>query len=429
MSLKTLAILGTVSFCICLRLPAQITTAEITGTVTDTADAVIAGATVTATNPATNTQRTATTSGAGVYSLSALPPGVYSLRVEMPGFSSQVRSNIELQVAQVARFDVTLQVGNVTEVVEVQGGAPLIETDNTSLGTVIENQRILDLPLNGRNYLQLAALTPGATTAAPASFVMGLRQGGTRSLFTLTVSGQRIIFNRYLLDGLENTSPNWQSYIFLPSLDALQEFKVESGITPAEYGKNATQINVTTKSGTNNLHGSAWEFVRNSYFDARNYFNPKSVEQPPFKRNQFGFTIGGPLYVPKVFNGRNKLFFMVNYEGLRERKALVQPATVPPSAWVNGDFSAVATPIYDVNTRVLNAAGNAVISSTPFPGNRIPASRLAPISVKYMQDWMPTVNAAVATANNFTNTEGRPTDNNQENARFDWVQNSNSTFF
>ena len=413
----------------CLGLPAQITTADITGTVIDSAGAVITGATITATNAANNTQRTVSTSSAGVYNVNALQPGVYSLRVEKPGFSAQLRSNIELQVAQVARFDVTLQVGSVTEVVEVQGGAPLIETDTTSLGTVIENQRILDLPLNGRNYLQLAALTPGASTAAPASFVMGLRQGGTRSLFTLTVSGQRILFNRYLLDGLENTSPNWQSYIFLPSLDALQEFKVESGITPAEYGKNATQINVTTKSGTNNLHGSVWEFLRNNYFDARNYFNPKSKPQPPFKRNQFGFTLGGPVFIPKVINGRNKLFFMVNYEGLRERKALVQPATVPPSAWVNGDFTAVTTPIYDVKTRVLNAAGNGIASSTPFPGNRIPANQLQQISRRYMQEWMPTVNASLATANNFTNTEGRPTDNNQQNARFDWVQSANSTLF
>ncbi len=429
LSQTCLRVFATALLLSCLRLPAQITTAEITGTVTDSAGAVIVGAKVTASNSATNTQRTVTTSSAGVYNLTALPPGSYSLRVEMQGFTSQVRSNFELQVAQVARFDVSLQVGNVAEVVEVQGAAPLIETDNTSLGTVIENQRIIDLPLNGRNYLQLAALTPGATTAAPASFVMGLRQGGTRSLFTLTVSGQRITFNRYLLDGLENTSPNWQSYIFLPSLDALQEFKVESGITPAEYGKNATQINVTTKSGTNELHGSAWEFVRNSYFDARNYFNAKPTPQPPFKRNQFGFTIGGPMFLPKIFNGRNKLFFMVNYEGLRERKALVQPATVPPSAWVNGDFSAVSTPVYDVRTRILNAAGNGVASSTPFPGNRIPANRIEAISTRYMRDWMPNAIGSVATANNFINTEGRPTDNNQQNARFDWVQNSNSSFF
>ena len=192
---RILAVAVTGMFAFGVRLPAQITSSEITGTVTDSGGAVIVGAAVTATNVATNTRRTTTTSSAGVYNLTALPPGTYSLRVEMQGFGAQMRSNIELQVAQVARFDVTLQVGNVSEVVEVQGGAPLIETDNTSLGTVIENQRILDLPLNGRNYLQLAALTPGATTAAPASFVMGLRQGGTRSLFTLTVSGQRITFN------------------------------------------------------------------------------------------------------------------------------------------------------------------------------------------------------------------------------------------
>ena len=411
------------------RATAQITSGEITGTISDSAGAVIAGATVTATNTATNTTRTATTTSAGVYNLTALPPGVYTVRIEKQGFSAQVRTGIELQVAQVARFDLTLQVGSVSEVIEVQGGAPLIETDNTSLGTVIENKRIIDLPLNGRNYLQLAALTPGASTAAPASFVMGLRQGGTRSLFTLTVSGQRILFNRYLLDGLENTSPNWQSYIFLPSLDALQEFKVESGITPAEYGKNSTQINVTTKGGTNELHGTAWEFVRNNVFDARNYFNAKPAAQPPFRRNQFGFTIGGPVVIPKLIDGRNKLFFMVNYEGLRERKGLVQPATVPPSAWVAGDFSAVTTPIYDVSTRVLNPAGNAVLSSVPFPGNRIPANRLQPISQRYMRDWMPTVNASLATANNFINTEGRPTDNDQQNARFDWVQSSNSSMF
>jgi hypothetical protein len=414
-----------------LALPAaaQVTTAEITGTILDSGNAIIAGATVTASNPATNTSRTVTTSNAGVYNIPALPPGVYSLRVEMKGFTSQVRNNIELQVAQVARIDLTLQVGNVSEVVEVQGGAPLIETDNTSLGTVVENKRIIELPLNGRNYLQLAALTPGATTAAPASFVMGLRQGGTRSLFTLTVSGQRIVFNRYLLDGLENTSPNWQSYIFLPSLDALQEFKVESGNTPAEYGKNATQINVTTKSGTNEMHGTAWEFLRNNFFDARNYFNPRGTPQPAFRRNQFGFTLGGPVTIPKLINGKNKLFFMVNYEGLRERKALVQPATVPPNAWVQGNFSAVPQAVYDVNTRVLNAAGNAVVSSTPFPGNIIPANRLAPISQRFMRDWMPAVNAAVATANNFVNTEGRPTDNDQQNARFDWNQSTASTWF
>jgi hypothetical protein len=407
---------------------AQITTAEITGEVTDSAGAAVADATVTVTNAATNIQRTVRTGESGAYTVPALPPGTYTLRVEKAGFSAQVRSGFELQVAQVARFDIVLQVGSVSEVVEVKGGAPLLETDNTALGTVIENQRILDLPLNGRNYLQLAALTPGATTAARSSFVAGLRQGGTRSQFALSVGGQRLFFNRYLLDGLENTSPNWQSYIFLPSLDALQEFKVESGITPAEYGKNLNQINVTSKSGTNEFHLTAWEFLRNSFFDARNYFDPRTGPQPPFKRNQFGFTFGGPVTIPKLIDGRNRLFFMVNYEGLRERKALVQPATVPPSAWVAGDFRAVSTPIYDVYSRVYDASG-AVLSSTPFPGNVIPGNRLQPISAAYMRDWMPRVEANNVVANNFVNTEGRPTDSDQQNARFDFAESSARTYF
>jgi len=405
----------------------QITTAEITGTVTDAAAGVIAGATITVTNAATNAQRRVVSSETGSYNIPALPPGVYTIRVEKPGFSAHVRPDVILQVAQVARIDARLEVGNVTEVVEVKGGSPLLETDSTGLGTVIENQRILDLPLNGRNYLQLAALAPGATTAARPSFVAGLRQGGTRSQFSLSVSGQRLFFNRYLLDGLENTSPNWQSYIFLPSLDALLEFKVESGITPAEYGKNLNQINVTSKSGSNELHATAWEFVRNAYFDARNFFDPRTGPQPPFKRNQFGFTLGGPVLIPKLINGKNRLFFMVNYEGLRERKALVQPATVPPSAWIAGDFRAVSTPVYDVNTRVFNAAGG-VVSSTPFPNNTMPANRLHPISLAYMRDWMPRVDAAVAVGNNFVNTEGRPTDGNQQNARFDFQQNSSMSW-
>jgi len=415
---------------LCAALPSlpQITTAEITGTVTDPGGAVVTGAKVTVTNVATSATRTSTSNEEGVYRIPSLNPGLYTLRIELAGFTAQVRTGVELQVAQVGRIDVALQVGNVSEVVEVKASVPLIDTDTTSLGTVIENQRIVELPLNGRNYLQLAALTPGATTAAPASFVAGLRQGGTRSLFTLSVAGQRIFFNRYSLDGLENTDPNWQSYIFLPSLDALQEFKVESGTVPAEYGLNVTQINVTTKSGGNNVHATAWWFVRNNAFDARNFFTPATAPMPPFRRNQFGFTLGGPVVIPKLINGRNKLFFMVNYEGLRERKALVQPSTVPPQGWVAGNFSAVNGTIFDPFSRQLGPTG-AVLSSTPFPGNIIPRNRIAPISTAYMTQWMPQVPGLTVSPNNFVNTEGRPTDANQQNARFDYTQSSNVNWF
>jgi hypothetical protein len=410
-------------------LRAQIPTSEITGTVTDPSGAVVTGALITLANPATNTQRTVRTNTAGIYDLPALLPGNYNLKIEMAGFNAQVRNDIGLQVAQVARIDISLQLGNATQVVEVTGGAPVLETESTSVGTVIENQRIVELPLNGRNYLQLAALTPAATTNSPPSSVMSLRQGGTRSLFTLSVGGQRIFLNHYTLDGIENTDPNWNSYILLPSLDALQEFKVETGIFPAEYGHNMSQINVTTKSGSNRLHGSAFEFLRNSDLDAKNYFDVKTQPIPPFKRNQFGATLGGPVEIPHLVHGKDKLFFFFDYEGLRERKALTQGATLPPASWIAGDFSGVSTMIYDPTTRIINPAGTAVTSATPFPDNKIPSNRIAPISSQYFAKFIPVINApANALANDFINNEGRPTDTNQETSRFDYAQSVNSNW-
>ena len=173
-------------------LGAQTTTGEITGTVTDSTGAVVPGATITVTDLTTNTRRSVQTNAAGVYSLPALPPGTYSLRTEMQSFEAQIRNNITLQVSQVARIDVALKVGDVSQAVEVQGGAPVLETESTAVGTVIENQRIVELPLNGRNYLQLASLIPGANSSGAFSSVTNQRQGGTRSQFNITIGGNRI---------------------------------------------------------------------------------------------------------------------------------------------------------------------------------------------------------------------------------------------
>jgi hypothetical protein len=318
---------------------AQGPTGEITGTVVDPTGAVVAGATVTVTNPSTNTQRVVKTNSSGIYDVPALMPGNYNLKAEVPGFTTQVRNDIELQVAQVARIDFTLQVGNVTEVVEVAGGAPVLQTETTDIGTVVENRRIEDLPLNGRNYLQLTSLIPGATTYGPPAAQGQGRMGGSRNDFTLNVAGQRLSYNHYTLDGVENTDPNFNTYLLLPSLDALQEFKVESGQFQAEYGRGISQVNVTTKSGTNEIHGSAFEFLRNADLDAKNYFDSKTQPIPPLKRNQFGATAGGPVIIPKILRGKDKLFFFFDYEGLRERKALTQTATVPSALWRAGDFT------------------------------------------------------------------------------------------
>src|SRR5262249_46744843 len=198
----------------------------------------------------------------------------------------------------------------------------------------------------GRNYLQLASLVPGVTTYGPSNSIAQARSGGDRSNFTLNVSGQRLQYNHYTLDGIENTDPNYATYLFQPSVDALQEFKVETGTYSAEYGHGMGQENVITKSGTNQLHGSVFEFLRNSKLDAKNFFDKPTDPIPPFKRNQFGGTIGGPVILPKLIDGRNRLFFFFNYEGLRQRKAQTALSQMPFASDRVGNFAGSATTIY-----------------------------------------------------------------------------------
>jgi len=401
-----------------VALFAQAGTAEINGTITDSSSAVVSGATVTISNPATGFSRVLKTNDQGIYSAPALLPGIYTIKVEATGFQAQSRGSVELQVGQAAALDFSLKVGNVSEVVEVTGGAPVLETESTSVGTVIENKRIVELPLNGRNYLQLASLIPGATTNGPASSQGQQRMGGARNQFALNVAGQRVHFNHYALDGMENTDPNFNTYLFLPSIDALQEFKVESGLFSAEYGRGIAQVNVSTKGGTNQLHGVAFEFLRNSYFDARNFF---AATNPPFKRNQFGGTISGPVVLPK-FDGRNKLFFMFNYEGLRERRALTQTGTMPDARYRSGNFGFLNRTIRDP----LNPGQN-------FPNATIPESRIHPLSRRTLNDFYPLPTqaggGALGIANNYLNDEGRRTDGNQFSVRGDLTSIANNTFF
>ena len=394
---------------------------ELNGTITDASGAAAPGVTVTISNPATGLTRVLKTNEQGIYTAPALNPGVYSIRIEKQGFQSQSRPGIELLTGQAPSINFTLTVGNVTEVIEVTGSAPVLDTETTSVGTVIENKRIVELPLNGRNYLQLASLIPGATTNGPASSQGQQRMGGARNSFALNVAGQRVHFNHYALDGMENTDPNFNTYLFLPSIDALQEFKVESGVFGAEYGRGIAQVNVSTKSGGNQFHGVAFEFLRNSYFDARNFF---ARVNPPFKRNQFGGTFSGPVIIPKLFNGKDKLFFMFNYEGLRERRSLTQTATLPDARYRSGNFG------------FLNRPGGIRDPMNPgqvFPNATIPPSRISPISQKVLNDFYPLPNqaggGALGIANNYLNDEGRRTDGNQFTTRADWTAIQNQTYF
>jgi hypothetical protein len=312
-------------------LPGQ-TFGEITGEVHDPSGSVVAGSDVKLVSKATGAERTTVTNGAGLYSFPALQPGVYDVTASKQGFQTTTRTDVELQIQQTARVDFALQVGQTSQTVEVTAGAPLLNTENSSIGAVIENRRIVDLPLNGRNFLALVSLTPNISTGFGNNATATNVVGGDRAQQNISVAGARSEFNHFTLDGVENTDPNFNTYVFLPSIDALQEFKVQSGVYPAEFGRGIGQVNVSTKSGTNSFHGTLFEFLRNDKVDAADYAFVKAAPKNPLKWNQYGYTFGGPVWIPKIFNGKNRLFFMSNWEGFRERKALQGIYSVPTAA-------------------------------------------------------------------------------------------------
>jgi Carboxypeptidase regulatory-like domain len=412
---------------------AQTPSGEISGIITDPSGSPVPGVTVTLTNTGTNAIREVQTNSAGLYVLPALLPGVYTLRAQLAGFRIIERKDIEIQVGSSNRIPMTLELGDLAEVVEIVGGSPLVQSNNASIGTVIENRSIVELPLNGRNYLQLTSLIPGATTNGPSSSQGRQRMGGQRNSFALNVAGQRIHFNHYSLDGIENTDLNFNSYMLLPSVDALQEFKVEAGLFDAEYGRAIAQINASTKSGTNRFHATLFEFTRHSSLDAKNYFDRDDQPIPPFKRNQYGMTLDGPVVLPRILNGRNRLFFLFNWEGLRENKSITSSPSVPLTAWRTGDFSQLRDAsgnlitIYDPATRVFDAAGNVTQAPTPFQGNRIPANRIDPVSQKLLEFYP--VPLREQPGANFVNDEAKRVDADQFTYRFDFIENDSSRWF
>ena len=399
---------------------------SIGGEARDASGAVVAGATVTAINVGTNASRSVLTNEAGAYSFPSLPPGIYTVKVEKAGFKTLIRNQIELQVQLAARVDFDLQIGQVNESVEVRADAALLVTDNSTVGTVIENKRIVELPLNGRNYLQLVSLAPNVSTGFSGQGQASARQGGIRAAQTISVAGQRTNFNHYTLDGVENTDPNFNTFVVMPSIDALEEFKVQTGVYPAEFGRQTAQINVLTKSGTNQYHGTLFEFLRNDKMDANPYsFTSIRTTKDPFKWNQYGFTLGGPVWIPKVFNGKDKLFFMANYEAYRKRGNTTGLYSLAPVAVQGGDFSGISSKIYDPLTRALAADGK-TITATQFPGNVIPQARISSISKKLLEFYRtPTLPGPV---NNYVTALARPQNRDQFVLRMDYVESSKSTW-
>ena len=405
------------------------TSGTIVGNVRDSTGAAIGGAAVTVTNTQTNAIRSAVTDGSGLYNFPALPPGPYTVKAEFKGFQTAIRNGVDLQVQQTAQIDIALQPGNVHQTVEVTAATQMLATDDATVGTVIENKRITDLPLNGRDFLQLIALSPNVTSGFGAPGQATLRQGGSRATEDYSVMGLRSTSNYYTLDGISNTDVNFNLIIMQPSIDALQEFKVQSGVYPAEFGREAAQINVLTKSGTNQFHGTAFEFLRNDYVDAKEYdFVSTSPPKNPFKWNQFGFTLGGPVWIPKLFNGRDKLFFLSNYEGFRVRQSVNALFTVPTPAMRSGNFSSLlpGNQLYDPSTKTLI---NGVPGGTPFPGNIIPTGKINPVSIKLMQ-YLPLPNIVTSTLNNnYQTADQSPTNKDQFNQRVDWTESQKSSWF
>src|SRR5271165_4120636 len=354
------------------------TLGEITGHVTDPSSAAIPGVTITLTNVSTNGTRTTVTTDAGDYTFPSVPPGFYNVRAEHGGFKAVKSNNLEVQVQQTVRLDLTLQVGQVTESIDVSASATLLQAENASVGTVIENAGVKELPLNGRSYLGLVSLAANTNTLSSASGQAGSRQGGDRAAQSISAAGNRIMFDYFTLDGVTNTDPNFLTYVVLPSIDAIQEFKVQTGVYPAEFGHEATQVNVLTKSGGNAYHGSLFDFVRNDKFDAVGYaFGTVHPNKSPFKWNDYGFEIDGPVRIPKLFNGRNKLFFMANDEWKKQRQNSQGTYSVPTAAMFGGNETGLNT-IYDPLTGLKGA------TKTVFPNNTIPTSRLDPTSQKLL---------------------------------------------
>ncbi len=306
---------------------AQSVRGAIAGVVTDASSKSIQGATVTLTEEATNRKRAAVTDGHGEFLVTALPPGGYRLEVGHAGYRTHVQT-LTLAVDQEMHVEVPLLAGNRTDTIVVTAARSMVKTDSAALGTGIENRNITGLPLDGRNFYELALLVPGAAPAAPGS------AGSVRGDLALNINGAREDSNNFLLDGIYNGDPKLNTFGVTPPVDAIQEFEVLTSVYDASFGRNAGgQVNVVLKSGTNSLHGSAYEFFRNGALDARNFFAPADQPKPQYQRNQFGASLGGPIR-------KDRTFFFADYEGRRVRQGITQVSNVPTLAERTGDFSA-----------------------------------------------------------------------------------------
>src|SRR5262245_39698777 len=366
---------------------AQVGAGEITGIVKDQAGAAVPGATITVTETRTNLQRVVASTGDGVYTVASLSPGEYRLEIQLTGFKSVRRESVRLATGEKARIDVDPAVGDLHEQVTVVADSPFVRAETASLGTVVENEQVVQLPLNGRLFIMLASIVPGV--ALPPNSVLPRINGG------------RPRTNEYLFDGISVLQPEPGQVAYYPVVDAIQEFKIESNSPAAEFGRfNGGVVNLTTKSGSNAFHGNVFEFFRNEHLNATNYFQASNAVKPEYRRNQYGGMFGGP-----AVEGRT--FFFADFQGQRQGIGRTVTSTVPTLLQRQGIFTEA---IYDPTTTVGN-------TRQQFPNNTIPRSAMDPVALSLLDRYpMPTTSA---TANNYSRTANEIDDQDQGDVRID----------
>ena len=387
--------------CTGARLAAQANTGEIGGVVVDASGGVLPGTTVVATHPASGRVVERVTDAEGRFFLPALPTGEWEVAAELPGFQRQTQRGIVLEIGRTLQLEFALRLGTLSEEVVVEVTAPLLQTTTAEISDVIETREVQQIPLNGRQFLQLAQLSDAVVIPPGGTRGGALQQAGPLP----NVGGQRAGHNIYLLDGFKVTDELFNNLVINPSIDSIQEFKIQKSMYPPEFGGKASAlINVATKSGANTFHGSLFEFMRDERFDAHNFFDDRSQPVPPLDQHQFGGSLGGAIV-------RDRTFFFVSYERQDVRRSLTKTFSVPTAQLRDGDFSGWS-PVCDPLT-IDPASG----SCSPFPGNRIPAGRLDPIAQAFLAN-VPLPNGA-GQFQNLTSVERQDKDVHQFSVRVD----------
>src|SRR5438309_4091292 len=376
------------------NVSAQVGSGEITGTVRDQAGAAVPGASVAVRAIATGGARTVTSTANGVYAVAGLAPGEYRVDVELPGFRPLQREGIRVATGQTVRLDFDLTIGSIDERIVVRGDTPAVRREVAALGDVVDHATIVGLPLNGRSFVALTALAPGVALP-PSSQLPRINGGRPRT-------------NEYLFDGISVLQPEPGQVAFFPVVDAIQEFKIESNSPPAEFGRfNGGVINLTTRSGANVRHGTAFEFLRNEALNARNFFQSGNPIKPEYRRNQFGGTLGGPV-------AKDRTFFFVDYQGQRQAIGRTAISTVPTILERQGIFTEA---IAGRMPLIYDPATTNGITRTAFPGNAIPLDRIDPVALALLQRYpLPT---SAGTANNYRRTSSETDDQEQWDVRID----------